>query len=85
MIPAISAANAPGNAPINRIKAVFWLPLVGYWLLAILMAGHTQPPWIVMILGCPLVLMAFANTRRARQRTTRLTSSRGGDPAGSAR
>jgi hypothetical protein len=77
MIPAISAANALGNAPINRIKAVFWLPLVGYGLLAILMAFHPQPPWIVLILGCPLVLVAFAINRRARQRTTRLTYLRG--------
>jgi hypothetical protein len=71
MIRAISAANAPRNSPIDRRKGVFWLPLVGYWLLAILMAFHPLPPWLVVILGSPLVLVAVAINHRARQRTTR--------------
>jgi hypothetical protein len=58
------------NSPINRQKVLFWLPLVGYWLLAILTVFHSQPPWMVMILGSPLVFVAFAINYRARQTTT---------------
>jgi hypothetical protein len=54
------------NSPISRNKAEFWIPLVGYWLLAVLTAFYPQPPWIVVILGSPLVLVAFAINRRAR-------------------
>ena len=61
MMPAIPAPSAaPPAHRIYRCKLVFWLPLVGYWFLAILMASYPQPPWVLVILGSPLVLMAFA-------------------------
>jgi hypothetical protein len=64
------AASVPRNRQTTDSKLAFFLPLVGYWLLAILMVFHPQPPWILVILGSPLVLLAFAigghlNERRA--------------------
>jgi hypothetical protein len=55
----IPAASAAGDRRVNRRGLVFWLPLVGYWLLAILLVCYPQPPWVVAILGSPLVLAAF--------------------------
>jgi hypothetical protein len=39
---------------------VFFLPLGGYWLLAILTAFHPRALWVVAILGPPLVLVGLA-------------------------
>jgi hypothetical protein len=70
MIRAIPATSAPRNRRINRGKLVFSLPLVGYCFIAILVALHPPAPWVVAILGSPLVLVAFAVNRRALQRAT---------------
>jgi hypothetical protein len=70
MIRAIPATSAPRNRRINCGKLVFSLPLVGYCFIAILVAFHPPAPWVVAILGSPLVLVAFAVNRRALQRAT---------------
>jgi hypothetical protein len=52
------ASSPPGRTSLSRL--VFWLPLAGYSLLAILMAVYPKSPAIVAFLGAPLVLLAFA-------------------------
>jgi hypothetical protein len=64
------AASVPRNRQTTDSKLAFFLPLVGYWLLAIVMVFHPRPPWVLVILGSPLVLLALAisghlNERRA--------------------
>jgi hypothetical protein len=81
MIRAIPATSALRNCPINRSKLVFSLPLVGYCFLAILVAFHPQAPWVVAILGSPLVLGALAVNRRALQRAARGGSCTGHGPS----
>ena len=71
MIRAIPATSAPHNSWLRSSKLVFWAPLVGYWLLAIQMAFHPQPPWVVVILGSPLILVAFAINYRALRKPAR--------------
>jgi hypothetical protein len=39
-------------------RLVFFLPVGGYWLLAILTAFHLRPLWVLSIFAPPLVLMA---------------------------
>ena len=61
----------PSEQPNKRPKLVFWLPLVGYWALAILIVFYPQPPWVVVILGSPLVLVAFRINSRHFNREAR--------------
>ena len=62
MVRVIPEAGAPRDRRIARSRLAFSLPLIGYWLLAILMGVHPQPAWVLVILGSPLVLVAFAIT-----------------------
>jgi hypothetical protein len=71
MIRATPAASPTRNPRISRSKLVFWAPLVGYWLLSILMAFDPQPTWVVVVLGSPLVLVALAISYRALRKPVR--------------
>jgi hypothetical protein len=55
-----SAASDRPNPPTHLSKLVFFLPLVGYWLLAVLAAFHPRPLWVVEMVEPLLVLMALA-------------------------
>jgi hypothetical protein len=52
------ASSPPSRVSLRRL--VFWLPLAGYSLLAILMALFPKSPAVLAFLGAPLVLLAFA-------------------------
>ena len=62
------AASAPRERPTSLSRLVFFLPLGGYWLLALVTAFHPRPLWVVAILGPPLLLVAMAVVRKLADR-----------------
>jgi hypothetical protein len=54
-----------GATVVSTRQAV--LPLIGYSLLAMLVAFRPQASWVVVMLGSPLVLVAFAVSRRSEE------------------
>jgi hypothetical protein len=63
------ASSPPGRVSLRGL--VFWLPLAGYSLLAIVIAFYPRSPAVLAFLGTPLVLLAFAVNRGALKRRLR--------------
>jgi hypothetical protein len=53
-------ASAARDRPVGLGWVVFFLPLACYWLLAVVMAVHPQPLWVLSISAPPLVLITLA-------------------------
>lgn len=74
------AASTTGKHRIGGSKLSFSGPLVGYCLLAVLIAFHPQSPFVVVILGSPLILLAFAVNGPTLQKAARSDSGLGHQP-----
>ena len=70
MFNSIPAASATRDRPENLSRLIFFAPLVGYWLLAMVLAFQPRPSWVVWVCGAALVVMAaiIAGTHMRRRR-----------------
>jgi hypothetical protein len=59
MLSKVPAARATRDRPVNLGRLVFFLPLACYWLLAVVIAFHPRPLWVLAISALPLLLMTL--------------------------
>jgi hypothetical protein len=59
MLSKVPAASATRDRPVNLGRLVFFLPLGCYWLLAVVIAFHPRPLWVLAISALPLMLITL--------------------------